>query len=51
MTICQIDSQRNLWHRELNPVLCNREGWDGVVGDEMEVQAGADIRTPEASSC
>ena len=40
ITICKIESQWELavWHRELNPVLCdNPEGWDGV-GDGRGVQ-------------
>ena len=50
-TICKIDSQWEfaVWHRELNPVLCNNlEGWDGV-GDRREVQEGGGIQV--ADSC
>ena len=48
-----MDSQWDfaVWHRELNPVLCdNLEGWDGVGGG-MEVQEGGDMCIPVVGSC
>ena len=44
-TICKIDSKWEfaVWHRELNPTLCDHlEEWN-VEGDRSEVQEGGEI--------
>ena len=53
ITLCNIDHKWEfaMWHRELNPALCdNLEGWDGV-GEERGVQEREDICIPMADSC
>ena len=51
--LCKTDVQWEfvVWHRELNPVLCdNLKGWDGM-GDGRETLKGRDICIPMADSC
>ena len=53
ITICKTDRQWEfaLWHKELNPVLCdNLERWDGVE-DGKEVQEGGGKCITVADSC
>ena len=43
--------QLAVWHRELNPVLCdNEERWDGM-GDGRGLQEGGEVCTCVADSC
>ena len=52
ITICKIDSQRNLLYGSgnSNRFCINLDWWDGV-GDGKEVQKGGDICIPMADSC
>ena len=50
ITICKIDSQRNMLYGLGNSNSINLEGWNGE-GDGKEFQKGGDICIPMADSC